>query len=289
MAIIQKNLYLPGQDLTNLAQNVDYNRLGLDRCNITVNFGTVPATITIKQGSLIEVNGNLYAIEAADYTFAMANATHNYITFTDNPIAAFSSAAGKGTYNNAKLGLYDGTNLIRTLRWYINQTSQIYNIDNSIMAYNIGNLETEINSYCTLGHTTGLILSRTTMTVPNGSGGQFPFTSAELILKKPSMIVVHISWANFNNGFDGVIVDASNIEVHYNSLWLVPAAPTVKSIGNKNTGEQIQVYVLNPGTYIANGLITRANSTGATRYIYIDINLFGIYGQTNFDSSSNYT
>ena len=128
MAIIQKNLYLPGQDLTNLAQNVDYNRLGLDRCNITVDFGVSPAEVTIKQGSLIEVNGNLYAIEAADYVFAMANAAHNYITFTDNPLPAFSSAAAIGTYNNAKLGLYNGTNLIRTLRWYIDQVKKYYQL-----------------------------------------------------------------------------------------------------------------------------------------------------------------
>jgi hypothetical protein len=47
MPIVQKNLYLPGQNLTNLALNMDLVRLGIDIVNITVNFGTSPATITL--------------------------------------------------------------------------------------------------------------------------------------------------------------------------------------------------------------------------------------------------
>ena len=124
MAIIQKNLYLPGQDLTNLAQNVDYNRYQDFKGTITVNFGTVPATVTVKVGTILEVNGNLYAIETADYVFSMDNATHNYLTFTDNPGVDFGSAAAIGTYSAAKQGYYQAGNLIRTLPFYINQTSK---------------------------------------------------------------------------------------------------------------------------------------------------------------------
>jgi hypothetical protein len=122
MAIVQKNLYMPGQNLTNLALNVDINRLGVDKSNITVNYGTVPATVTIKEGSIIEVNGNVYAIEGADYSFQMSNATHNYITFTDNPVPTFGSAAVVGTYSNNKYAYYQADNVTKTLGWFIDQT-----------------------------------------------------------------------------------------------------------------------------------------------------------------------
>ena len=124
MGIIQKNLYLPGQDLTNLAQNVDYNRYQDFKGNITVNFGTVPATVTVKVGTILEVNENLYAIETADYVFQMDNATHNYLTFTDNPAVDFGSAAAIGTYTAAKQGYYQAGNIIRTLPFYIDQTNK---------------------------------------------------------------------------------------------------------------------------------------------------------------------
>jgi hypothetical protein len=126
MAIIQKNLYLPGQNLTNLAQNVDYNRYQDFKGTITVNFGTVPATVTVKVGTILEVNGNLYAIETADYVFQMDNATHKYLTFTDNPAVDFGSAAAIGTYSAAKQGYYQAGNLIRTLPFYIDQTNASY-------------------------------------------------------------------------------------------------------------------------------------------------------------------
>ena len=126
MAITQLNLYLPGQNLTNLAQNSDYNRLNDCKMAITVNFGVSPAEVTVKIGSLIEVNGNLYAIDTADYVFSMDNATHNYLTFTDNPAVDFGSAAAIGTYTAAKQGYYQAGNLIRTLPFYIDQVNKSY-------------------------------------------------------------------------------------------------------------------------------------------------------------------
>ena len=126
MAIIKINNYTPGKNLTSLALNVDYNRLGEDKSQITVNFGTVPATVTIKRGSIFECNGNRYLINGADYSFQMANATHNYITFTDNPAISFGSAAAIGTYDAEKLGHYQADNLTRTLKFYIDQTAEDY-------------------------------------------------------------------------------------------------------------------------------------------------------------------
>lgn len=126
MTIQQRNLYLPAQNLSNLSVNVDDNRLGNDQTDITVDFTTSPATVTVKQGSVIEVNGNSYVIDTADEVFQMTNATDNYITFTDNPSTAFGSASGVGTFDSQKQGYYQAGNTTRTLRWYIDQTKELY-------------------------------------------------------------------------------------------------------------------------------------------------------------------
>lgn len=123
MSIIKVNTYLTDRNITNMALNVDYNRLGEDRTQITVNYGTTPATVTIKNGSIIECNGNRYLIDA-DYSFQMANAAYNYLTFTDNPSIAFSSAATIGTFDAEKQGYYQADNLTRTLKYYIDQSGE---------------------------------------------------------------------------------------------------------------------------------------------------------------------
>jgi hypothetical protein len=137
MAIVKKNEYMPGQNLTSLALNVDINRLGVDKVNIDVNYGTVPATVTIKEGSIIEVNGNLYIITGSDYSFQMANAAHNYITFTDNPSPTFGSSASRGTYRDDKKGFYQADNISRTLNWFIDQPNDLYCLDNQYRSQNL--------------------------------------------------------------------------------------------------------------------------------------------------------
>lgn len=121
MSITKVNTYLTDRNITNMSLNVDYNRLGEDKTQITVNYGTTPATVTIKNGSIIECNGNRYLIDA-DYSFQMANAAHNYLTFTDSPAIAFSSAAAIGTFDSEKQGYYQADNLTRTLKFYIDQS-----------------------------------------------------------------------------------------------------------------------------------------------------------------------
>ncbi len=125
MAITKINNYITGSgnNLTNLCQNVDYLRLQEDKIQITVSYAGSPATVTIKKGSMIEINGNLYLI-TADYSFAMANATHNYLTFTDSPTPTFSSAVIKGTYSSLKMGYYQADNITKTLKFYVDQAGQ---------------------------------------------------------------------------------------------------------------------------------------------------------------------
>jgi hypothetical protein len=126
MATTKLNNYSPGQKLNNQASNIDYNRLSNDLSYITVNFGTTPATVTVYIGSLIEVNGNYYTVDASNVSFQMANATDNYLTFTDSPSIAYSSASTKGTYNVQKQGFYQTGDIVRTLRWFIDQTLEDY-------------------------------------------------------------------------------------------------------------------------------------------------------------------
>jgi len=284
LGIIQKNLYLPGQNLTNLAQNVDYNRLGLDRCNITVDFNVSPANVTIKQGSLIEVNGNLYAIEAADYVFAMANATHNYITFTDNPLPAFSSAASIGTYNNAKLGLYDGTNLIRTLRWYIEQGAEdVYDINDSVMAYNKGGLKTEVNSYFSLTNALGILLSHNDVTMANANPATTTFTGTSFVIKKPCMICIKTAWSSGGvPQLDTLIVDLMGMN---NSIYYPLARPTGVDTGGVVAGTRKQIWTVNPGKYRTEGSIKTVGGT-LCDFADIDVYLYSVYGQTNLDAAS---
>lgn len=130
MAIVQRNLYLPGRDLTNLAQNVDLNRIGMDLTDISIAFGA-PSVVTVAAGSMIECNGNIYVL-TTDETFNMGGG-HNYITFTDNPAPAFASAAAQGTYSALKGGFYQADNVTRTLKWFIDQTGEGFNLNLNIL------------------------------------------------------------------------------------------------------------------------------------------------------------
>ena len=134
MAIVKSNNYIPGQNLTDLALNVDYDRLGEDKIQITVNFAGAPATVTIHKGSVWECNGNRYMVTGADYTFQMDGAGHNYITFTDNPAVDFGSSAAIGTFSSEKQGYYQADNVTRTMKFYVDQANSNYYIllDNHI-------------------------------------------------------------------------------------------------------------------------------------------------------------
>jgi len=131
MGITQRNEYLPAQDLSNLSANVDDTRIGVDQTQISVNFTTTPATVTVKVGSIIEVNGNSYLITASDETFQMDSASDTYLTFSDNPSTVFDSTTTKGTFDTTKQGFYQADTITRTLKWYIDQTAETveYDID----------------------------------------------------------------------------------------------------------------------------------------------------------------
>lgn len=119
MAIIKLNNYIPGKDVENLIDNVDIDRLGVDKTMISVNYGTSPATVTVLQGSIIECSGDTYLVDA-DNAFSMANTSDNYLRFNGT---AFSSTSSIGTFDISKQGYYSTT--YRTLKFHIDQTEEV--------------------------------------------------------------------------------------------------------------------------------------------------------------------
>jgi len=122
MSIDQLNSYLPGQNLNNLANNVDYNSLGMDFTQISSPFTGSPATVSVAIGSMWELNGNRYVINTAAATFALASATDNYITYNES--TGFSSAATTGAWSAVKQGFYQADGITRTLHWYIEEETE---------------------------------------------------------------------------------------------------------------------------------------------------------------------
>lgn len=262
MAIEKINKYLPDQDLANLAENVDDNRLGLDLSEIEVSFATSPATVTIKLGSIIEVNGNWYKITSADYVFQMANATHNYITLTDNPAVAFSSAAAKGTFTAAKQGYYQTGNLIRTCKWFIDQTNEVYAIDQDNETGH-GQNQTQINSFAyTL--TNAVSVATFQQVGSTGGTGTYNYDTNRILIKKPvSLLIQNVSSAT--NGF-------AVVSLEYNSAYYI-------SIGLARVPKNLTQHIsLNPGVYA----VGVASDGGTTT---VDLFLIGVYGNAELDTS----
>lgn len=121
MAIVKYNNYIAPHDVVNLSNNVPIDIIGKDQSSISVNFGTAPATVTIKKGSLIEHDNDYYYI-SDDESFQMANAGHEYIGFNGS---SFSSLANIGTYDYDKIGFYNGN--YRVLKYFIHQADGWYN------------------------------------------------------------------------------------------------------------------------------------------------------------------
>jgi hypothetical protein len=162
---VQRNVYSPGQNLNNLSINVDDNRVENDQSYITVNFTTSPATVTVLTGSKFEVNGNNYVV-TVDEVFQMSNATHNYITFDGT---TYGSAATSGIFTPAKQGHYQAGNLIRTLRWYIEQVSEMFYIDNGLLFVGYPfYADPDLSERCAVTLTP-------TYNVPSPGGGLIPF------------------------------------------------------------------------------------------------------------------
>ena len=130
MAITKKNLYGTNSNLNSMSENLDLNRLGDDKSFTTVSFSASPATATIKVGSVIEVNGDAFAIDTADETHLFTSATDNYIGFDGS---AFTNWPTKGTWDTAKQGYYQTGGLIRTLKWFVDQTNEEVSIDEEIL------------------------------------------------------------------------------------------------------------------------------------------------------------
>lgn len=123
MAIEQKNVYSTTQNIANLANNVDYNRLGLDKSSIDATFAS--GEVVIQTGTLVEVLGNLYAV-TEDITLSGATG-QQYIHFSGS---AFTLSTDRGVYDPEKVGYYDtATGLNRVLKYFIDSdTEDVYTL-----------------------------------------------------------------------------------------------------------------------------------------------------------------
>lgn len=263
MAIVKRNDYSPGKKINNLSVNVDDNRLGNDQTYIEVNHTTNPSTITVKVGSLVEVNGNNYAIQNTDETFQMSNVTHEYITFTDNPSTSFGSAATRGTWNSAKQGWYQADGVTRTLRHKIYQRGAGdggYDTWDQSNKNATENESDSYNSYIIDSENPGALVMKLRVTGTPGSAGTD--YSEEFELKKPCWVVMDII-TNTN-------LTAGQVERKYNGAWASAAAYTV--LGPSISTVQPGFAFLGPGRY-------RISATHPQSYdIEIDVRIFCIYG-----------
>lgn len=133
MAIVKVNNYsLTDQNMTELMQTVDYQRIGYEKVDIYID--TVPY---IYQGSIIEINGALYyfndntQIDTTDpYTVATVVDGLCYIVLYNNSgVYEAHLTATAPEYDNNKKGYYKaGTNDRYLSDIYINKTGNTYTI-----------------------------------------------------------------------------------------------------------------------------------------------------------------
>lgn len=257
MAITQLNLYSTTQNLSSMANNIDYNRIGVDKTDITVNHGTSPWTFTIKQGSIIEKDGNLYVIDTADYTLQATSNTHNYIVFTGS---AFASSASLGTYDPLKGGYYYAGN--RVLKYYIDYTN---NLEYTMAEFNnrAENLRVENNlivggditgNYNTWANADTLVINETV-----ASAG-FASISKTLTLKKPVNLLVALSGTGF-----------------FNLSVMIGAYTYYSYAAHGSYG-----ITLNPGVY---SFTASCNNSTATMVVYIH----SVYGHNTTNAAEVFT
>lgn len=122
MGITKLNEYAPGvnNNLTNLVQNVGYNRLTKDKviCEIS------GSDLLIKVGSLIESNGAIWEVENSDLSVTLEDgvvyfddSTGNYVIIDDEPVF----------YEN-RAGFYREGSNEKATRWQV-INSQLYTDD----------------------------------------------------------------------------------------------------------------------------------------------------------------
>ena len=113
MAIVLQNTYEIGvnNDLGNLANNVDRNRVGEDTTFLEVNSNVTQVAV----GSLVESNGSLYAVTDVPFTPAGIAEAGAYLFF-DDTVPGFVWSTTPGTYDAARGGIYDASNR-RQCKW----------------------------------------------------------------------------------------------------------------------------------------------------------------------------
>jgi len=111
MSVVKVNTYEIGvnNDLTNVVQNVDANRLGTDLSHIVWS----GSAFVVKTGSIVEANGSLYVVQA---DIGIGNST-GFLTFNSATLAfSIVDTSRTGKYDAGKSGYYNSAT-VRILKW----------------------------------------------------------------------------------------------------------------------------------------------------------------------------
>jgi hypothetical protein len=120
MAVTKANEYQIGvnNDIGNLANNVDLNRIGADLTALELDGGTVKVSV----GSIIESQGSLYKVDTAAVT-PTGTATAGAYLFFDDSVPGFVWSSTAGTYDPARGGIYDAS-ARRQCRFYLTSSTE---------------------------------------------------------------------------------------------------------------------------------------------------------------------
>lgn len=125
MPATKKNTYEIGvnNDISNVANNVDYNRLGTDQVIIEIS----GPNLLIKNGSLIEANGSLWAVDSGDLSIPLAD---GYLVFDDSTGDFSIINSEVAVLDPERAGFYrpSPNDTQRVARWDISGTDLILNI-----------------------------------------------------------------------------------------------------------------------------------------------------------------
>jgi hypothetical protein len=111
MSVVKVNTYETGvnNDITNVVENVDANRLGTDLSHVVWS----GSAFVVKSGSIVEANGSLYVVQT---DIGLGNST-GFLTFDSSTLAfAIVDTSRTGKYDAGKSGYYNSAT-VRILKW----------------------------------------------------------------------------------------------------------------------------------------------------------------------------
>jgi hypothetical protein len=143
MATNKKNTYVIGSnnDLTNGLANIDYNRVNTDLTVVEWS----GSDFIVKEGSTLEVNGNLYTVESADETISAASGAVVY-----NESTGWAISSDTPVLRPDKGGYYLSDGVTRVTRWDVLSSGSVY-INANRQLFGEGNVDIEAHNIIASG------------------------------------------------------------------------------------------------------------------------------------------